>query len=186
MSERRTQSLHEEIDRILARGRSGPASGHSGPGVPSLERGPEAHRGDEADGLTGAGAEQPGPGLPAGAGGSRGAHVGVAPDEAAPADVSWGGTGRNGPGCNWRSMVAGGGHDGRRSQSADRVADVDRSNAAVARWDSAADGRSGRGPAERRPPSAGPRAGARREREQERQRERQRERERDKDLEWER
>ena len=161
-------------DSHPTRGRSGPASGHSGPGVPSLERGPEARRGVEAE-PDGAGAEQPGPGLPAGGGGSRGAHAGVAPDEAAPADVP--GVGPGGMDVAGGDVVAGRGHDGRRSQSADRVADV-AEQAAVARWEELLTDAA----AEARERKAQAREQARREREQERQRER----ERDKDLEWER
>jgi len=161
-------------DSHPARGRSGPASGHSGPGVPSLERGPEARRGAEAE-PGGAGAEQPGPGLPAGDGESRGAHAGVASDEAAPADVPGVGPGRMDVAGG--DVAAGRGHDGGRGQSADRVDDV-AAQEAVARWETLLTDAA----VEARERKAQAREQARREREQERQRER----ERDKDLEWER
>ena len=158
--ERTASAELERGDTHLARGRSGPASGHRGPRVPSLERGPATGRGAEAD-PGGAGAEQPGPGLPAGDSESRGAHAGVASDEAAPADVP--GVGPGGMDLAAGGLAAGRGHGGGRGQSADRVADV-AEQAAVARWetlltDAATEAR---------------------------EQERQRERDRDKDVEWER
>ena len=172
--ERTANAELERGDSHPTRGRSGPASGHSGPRVPSLERGPEARRGAEAD-PGGAGAEQPGPGLPAGDSESRGAHAGVASDEATPADVP--GVGPGGMDLAAGGLAAGRGHDGRRGQSADRVADVAEQEA-VARWDELLTDAA----AEAREREAQAREQARREREQERQRQR----ERDKDLEWER
>ena len=172
--ERTANAELERGDSPPPRGRGGPASGDRGPRVPSLERGPAARRGAEAD-PGGAGAEQPGPGLPAGDGESRGAHAGVASDEAPPADVP--GVGPGGMDVAAGDLAAGRGHGGRRSQSADRVDDV-AEQAAVARWDELLTDAA----AEAREREAQAREQARREREQERQRER----ERDKDLEWER
>ena len=174
--ERTTNAELARGDSPPARGRSGPASGDRGPRVPSLERGPEARRGAEAD-PGGAGAEQPGPGLPAGDGESRGAHAGVASDEAPPADVP--GVGPGGMDVAGGGVAAGRSHGGGRSQSADRVDDVAEQEA-VARWDELLTDAA----AEAREREAQARERARREREQERQRER--ERERDEDLEWER
>ena len=174
--ERTTNAELERGDSHPARGRSGPASGHRGPRVPSLERGSATGRGAEAD-PGGVGAEQPGPGLPAGDRESRGPHAGVASDEAPSADVP--GVGPGGMDVAGGDVAAGGGHDGGRGQSAARVDDV-AEQAAVARWDELLTDAA----AAAREREAQARERARREREQERQRER--ERERDEDLEWER
>ena len=174
--ERTANAELERGDSHLARGRGGLAPGHSGPRVPSLERGPTPGRGAEAE-RDDAGPEYPGSVLSAGGGESRGAHAGVASDEAASADVP--GMGPGGMDVAGSNLADGRSHDDRRGQSADRVDDV-AEQAAVARWEALLTDAA----AEARERKAQAQAEARREREQERQRER--ERERDKDLEWER
>ena len=172
--ERPANAELERRDSHLARGRDGPAQGDRGPRPPSLERGPTAGRGAEAE-RDNAGPEYPGPVLAVGGAGSRGAQADVASDEADRADVP--GVGPGGMGVAGSDLADGRGDDGRRGQSADRVADVAEQDA-VARWDELLTDAA----AEARERKAQAQAEARREREQERQRER----ERDEDLEWER
>ena len=174
--ERTASAELERGDSHLARGRGGPAPGHSSPRAPSLEPGPATGRGVEAE-RGGANPEHSGPVLPAGDGESRGPQAGVAPGEAARADVP--GVGPGGMDVAGGDLAAGRGHGGRRGQSADRVDDVAEQDA-VARWEELLTDAA----AEAREQEAQARERARREREQERQRER--ERERDEDLEWER
>ena len=174
--ERPANAELERGDSHPARGRGGPPQGHSSPRPPSLERGLTTDHGAEADPGS-AGPEQPGPGLPAGDGGSRGAQADVASDEAARADVP--GMGPGGMDVAAGDLADGRGHGGRRGQSADRLADVAEQDA-VARWDELLTDAATE--AQEREEQA--RERTRREREQERQRER--ERERDEDLEWER
>ena len=174
--ERPANAELERGDWHLARGRDGPAQGNSGPCPPSLERGPTTDRGAETEPGS-AGPEQPGPGLPAGGGGSRGAQADVASDEADRADVP--GLGPGGMDVAGGDLADGRGHGSRRGQSADRLDDV-AEREAVARWDELLTDAAAE--AQEREEQA--RERARREREQERQRER--ERERDEDLEWER
>ena len=164
--ERTASAELERGDSHSARGRGGPAPGHSSPRAPSLEPGPATGRGAEAE-RGGADAEQPGPVLPAGDGESRGPQAGVASGEAARADVP--GVGPGGMDVAGGDLAGGRGHRDRRGQSADRVDDV-AEQAAVARWETLlADAAT-----EAREREAQAREQARREREHERQRERER------------
>ena len=170
--ERPANAELERGDSHPARGRGGPAQGHSGPRPPSLERGPTPAHGAEAE-PDSAGPEQPGPGLSAGGGGSRGAQADVASDEADRADVP--GMGPGGMDVAAGDLADGRGDGSRRGQSADRLDDVAEQDA-VARWDELLTDAA----TEAREREEQARERARREREQERQRER------DEDLEWER
>ena len=170
----REQEL-ERGDSHPPRGRGGPAPGHRGSRVPSLEPGPATGRRAEAE-RGSADPEQPSPILPTGGGEARGPQAGVASGAAAPADVP--GVGPGGMDVAGGDLAGGRGHGGGRSQSADRVADV-AEQAAVARWEDLLTDAA----AEAREQEAQARAEARREREREQQRARARDQ--DKDLEWE-
>ena len=173
--ERTASAELERGDSHTPRGRGGPASGYSGPRVPSLAPGPATGRRVEAE-RGGADPEHPGPVLPTGGDESRGPQAGVAPGAPARADV---------PGVEPGGMdVAGGGldtgrgHGGGRGQSADRVADVAEPEA-VARWEELLTDAA----AEAQEQEAQARERARRAREQERERERGRGRDEDFELE---
>ena len=166
--ERAASAELERGDTHLAGGHGRAAASDRSPRVRSLERGSAPGRGAEAE-HDGAEPEYPGPVLPTGGDASRGAHAGVASDEAASADVP--GMGPGGMDVAGGDVAAGGGHDRGRGQSADLVDDV-AEREAVARWEALLTDAA----AEARERQAQARAEARRERE----------RDRDKDLEWER